>query len=98
MQVAALDGRLKVWSTLKQGQPHDARINLNLPALTLQQNGQDWPMTELSARLALVRDGERATLSLTNLSGDSPAGTLNLGDLALRWQTRGAAAMAVSGQ
>ena len=89
VQVAALDGRLKVWSTLKQGQPHDARINLNLPALTLQQNGQDWPMTELSARLALVRDGERATLSLTNLSGDSPAGTLNLGDLALRWQTRG---------
>jgi uncharacterized protein (TIGR02099 family) len=89
VQVAALDGRMKVWSTLKQGQPHDARINLNLPALTLQQEGLVWPMTELSARLALARDGERATLSLTRLSGDSPAGALNLGDMALLWQTRG---------
>ena len=89
MQLAGLDGRLKVWSTLRKGQPYDAFINLTLPTLTLEQGDISWPMTDLSARLALVRDGEQATLSLSRLSGDSPAGALSLGDMALRWQTRG---------
>ena len=57
MQLAGLDGRLKVWSTLRKGQPYDAFINLTLPTLTLEQGDISWPMTDLSARLALVRDG-----------------------------------------
>lgn len=89
VQVAALDGRLKLWTTLKQGQPHDAQILLNLPALTLQQNGTDWPMTALAARLSLSRDDQEATLSLSGVSGESPAGALNLGKMALHWQTSG---------
>lgn len=89
VQVAALDGRLKLWTTLKQGQPHEAQILLNLPALTLQQNGKDWPMTGLAARLGLTRDDQKATLFLTGVTGESPAGSLNMNEMALRWQTSG---------
>ncbi|MED5388344.1 MAG: YhdP family protein [Pseudomonadota bacterium] len=89
VRITDLDGRLKLWTTLQQGQPHDARVLLNLPALTLRQNDRDWPMTALSAQLALQRDASQATVSLTGLSGESPAGPMNLGDMALRWDTGG---------
>ncbi|MCG8392935.1 MAG: TIGR02099 family protein [Pseudomonadales bacterium] len=86
---AALDGRVKLWATLKRGEPYQAQLKLDVPTFTLQEAGQTWPMTDLSLSLALQRDEDHASVSLTRLSGKSPAGALALGDAGLRWETRG---------
>ena len=96
---AALDGRVKLWATLKRGEPYQAQLKLDVPTFTLQEAGQTWPMTDLSLSLALQRDEDHASVSLTRLSGKSPAGALALGDAGLRWEDPGGSpSVATAGQ
>lgn len=89
MAVEGLKGKLEFWGSLQAGQPREGQIALSMPAVTLKKDQTAWPLTEVSARLALRRDEDMAVLSLLDLSGETPAGQLRLGDMALQWETQG---------
>ena len=89
LSVSELSGQMEFWGSLQAGQPRQGQLALTVPAVTLAGDAHSWPLTALSARLALERDNDRATLSLLDLSGQTPAGQLRLGDMALQWETQG---------
>lgn len=91
LTVEGLQGKVEFWGSLEGGQPSQGQIALSLPAVALKDAHASWALSQLSARLALQRDEQQARLSLLDLSAQTPAGPLTLGDMALRWETRGEA-------
>ena len=70
-------------------QPESARLALSVPSLVLAQDDRQWPLEAVSLDLGLEREDEQATLSLGNVSAQSPAGQLLFGDVGLKWDTSG---------
>ena len=91
LSVSQLQGKLEFWGGLEAGQPRQGQLALSVPAVTLNDAAHSWPMTEVSARLALDRQDDQAAVSLLDLSAQTPAGQLRLGDMALQWETSGEA-------
>ncbi|MZR64247.1 YhdP family protein [Alcanivorax sp. DP30] len=89
LSVSGLQGKLEFWGSMQAGEPRQGQIALSVPAVTLKDETASWPMSQVSARLALDRQAERAVVSLLDLSGQTPAGQLRLGDMALQWETLG---------
>ncbi|MDX1802891.1 MAG: YhdP family protein [Alcanivorax sp.] len=89
LDVKRLGGAVDVWASLRGGQPDQGQLRLQLPALTLAQGRQQWPLKNLQLSLALQRHDQQARLVLSRLAGQSPAGTLAVGRAALQWQTQG---------
>ncbi|MQX54911.1 YhdP family protein [Alcanivorax sediminis] len=89
LSVEGLQGKLEFWGSLEAGQPQEGQLALSMPAVTLRDDKMLWPLSAVSARLALKRDDDQAVLSLLNLSGQTAAGQLRLGDMALQWDTEG---------
>ncbi len=89
LTVEALQGKLEMWAGLEEGQPRSGQVALSVPAVTLTDQQSRWPLSDVTARLALDRSDDQAVLSLLDLSGQTPAGQLKLGDMALQWQTQG---------
>ena len=87
--VESLNGRLALWTTIEHGRPQEARLSLSLPRVNFVEHDVVWPVRDLSLRASLARDEQYATLSLSNLSLESPAGPLVLGDMGLRWRIDG---------
>ncbi len=85
----SLDASVSLWGTLQGGEPVSGQLQVNVPTLTLSQAETVLPLSGLSLRASLLREDQRATLSLSNLSVKSPTGPLTLGDMALRWETQG---------
>ncbi len=89
LTVDSLQGKVEFWGSLQAGQPREGQIALAVPALTLGDGQASWPLSAVSARLALQRSDDQAELSLLDLSGQTPVGQLRLGDMALQWDTEG---------
>ena len=79
LSVSELSGQMEFWGSLQAGQPRQGQLALTVPAVTLADGAHSWPLTALSARLALERDNDRATLSLLDLSGQTPPGSCSWG-------------------
>ena len=89
LDLGSLDASVALWGTLEGGEPISGQLQVDVPTLTLTEADTAWPLTGLSLRASLLREDDEATLSLSNLSGKTPSGPLTLGDMALRWETRG---------
>ncbi|MAX55254.1 MAG: TIGR02099 family protein [Alcanivoracaceae bacterium] len=89
VEIAALEGEVELWGSIADGQPESARLALSVPSLVLAQDDRQWPLEAVSLDLGLEREDEQATLSLGNVSAQSPAGQLLFGDVGLKWDTSG---------
>ena len=89
LELGSLDASVALWGTLQGGEPTSGQLQVDVPTLTLFQADTVLPLSGLSLRASLLREDQKATLSLSNLTGNSPTGPLTLGDMALRWETQG---------
>ncbi|EKF74164.1 hypothetical protein A11A3_10107 [Alcanivorax hongdengensis A-11-3] len=89
LDVTALDGTVGLWATLEDGEPDHAQLQLKMPLLTFSDGQHQWPLKALQVNLALQRQADQAKLTVYDLAGQSPAGSLALGTATLGWQTRG---------
>ncbi|ASK34935.1 TIGR02099 family protein [Alcanivorax sp. N3-2A] len=91
LDVARLDGRVRLWTRIQQGRPSDATVSLASPNIELTDGEQRWPVNDVKLDAAvhgLAGNGERQ-LSLTTLTGTTPAGAVAPGPVALRWRAEG---------
>ncbi len=86
LDLAALNGRVRAWTGITEGQLGSAQVRLNAPAATLTDGEQTWPLTDLNldARLSREPNGD-GQLSVAALSGQAPAGAVAPGPMALSW-------------
>ena len=87
LDLAGLDGRVRAWTAISGGQVRSAQVRLGAPSVTLTDGDQPWPLTDINLDAQLSRrpngDGQ---LSVTSLSGQTPAGAVAPGPVALRWR------------
>ena len=89
VQIAAFDGDMELWGSIADGRPESARLALGIPSLVFEQDSQRWPLEAVSLDVGLKREGDQTTLSLGNVSAQSPAGQLLFGDVGLKWRASG---------
>lgn len=87
LDVAGLDGRVRAWTGITGGEVRSAQLRLSAPAATLTDGDQPWPLTDinLDAQLSRSPNGD-GQLSVTALSGQTPAGAVAPGPVALSWR------------
>ena len=89
LDLARLDGRVRAWSQISDGQVRSAQLRLGAPAATLTDGDQPWSFTDLNldAQLRRAPNGD-GQLSVTALSGRTPAGAVAPGPMALSWRSQ----------
>jgi len=87
LDLAGLDGRVRAWTGLSGGQMRSAQVRLSAPSVTLTDGDQRWPLSDinLDAQLSRAPNGD-GQLSVTALSGQTPAGAVAPGPMALSWR------------
>ncbi|HEX5676834.1 MAG TPA: YhdP family protein [Alcanivorax sp.] len=87
LDLAGLDGRVRAWAAITSGQVRSAQVRLGAPSATLTDGDQPWRLTDinLDAQLSRSPNGD-GQLSVTAFSGQTPAGAVAPGPLALSWR------------
>lgn len=90
LDLAALDGRVRAWGRVRGGEVSDGQVRLTAPDATLTDGTHQWPLSDLNLD-ALWRHGSdgESQLSVTSLTGETPAGAVAPGPVALRWRGDG---------
>ncbi|GAA5111297.1 YhdP family protein [Alloalcanivorax gelatiniphagus] len=90
LDLATLNGQVRAWGRVRDGQLSDGQVRLTRSHATLTDGTHQWPLSDLNLD-ALWRHGSdgESQLSVTSLTGETPAGAVAPGPVALRWRTDG---------
>jgi len=89
LDLASLNGQVRAWGRIDNGRPSAGQVRLSAPAATLTDGEGEWPLTDLELAARWRRNGDDDNqLSVTSLTGQTPAGAVSPGPMALRWQRR----------
>lgn len=87
VDLAGLNGRVRAWTRIADGEVRSAQVRLNAPSAILTNDERSWPLGDikLDAQLSRADNGD-GQLSVTALSGRTPAGAVAPGPVALSWR------------
>ena len=87
LDLAALNGQVRAWGHIENGEPRTGQVRVTSPRAVLEDGKQQWPLSDLKLDAQWRRDDDGENqLSVTALTGQTPAGAVSPGTVALRWR------------
>lgn len=87
LDVARLNGRVRLWARIEHGKPRDGTLRLNAPELVLTDGRRQWPLSKLRLDAALRGEGiDQGRIVVSGMRGSTPAGEVAPGPVSVSWK------------